>query len=497
MSLTMKKCVGVIILLQLLAWGVRAQTLSLDSCIAMAIRENTQLQIAKLKAEQATDTRKSARSKYLPHIEAVGTYMRTGKEVSLLSDEQKEKISNMGTTIAQTLTSQLQAAMSTPEGQMQVAQMAQLLGIPQQSLPTLIQASQQPINNIAQALNQEGSNIVDALRTDTRNAFAAAVTLTQPIYMGGKVVNGNKMADIAEAIANIQLDQAADDVKYNVENTYYLVVGVEHKKQLADEYAALIQKLSNDVEKMIAEGVATKADGLKVSVKLNEAQMQQLQAENGLALSKMLLCKLCGLPLDSKITVDTTVISNIRETEKSNNRAELKMLGQAVELYNAKVKMERAEHLPQVALTGGYMLSNPNCFNGFEKTFKGTWNVGVVARIPIWDWNETHNKVKVAKKQAAIAQLQLTDAQQLIDLQISQTQFKYDEAVKKLSVTQKNYDTAEENLRCANMGFEEGVMTTTDVMMAQTAWLQAKTQKIEAEIEVITAQLALSHAYGN
>lgn len=493
----MNKCIGVIFLLQLLAWCAHAQTLSLDSCIAMAIRENTQLQIAKLKAEQASDTRKSVRTKYLPRIEAVGTYMHTGKEVSLLSDEQKEKISNMGTTIAQTLTSQLQSAMSTPEGQMQVAQMAQLLGIPQQSLPTLIQASQKPINSIAQALNAEGNTIVNALRTDTRNAFGAAVTLTQPLFMGGKIVNGNKMAEIAEAIANIQLEQATDDVKYNVESTYYLVVGVEHKKQLADEYVALIEKLENDVNKMIEEGVATKADGLKVSVKLNEAQMQQLQAENGLALSKMLLCKLCGLPLQSPIQVDTTVFTPQNSIEKTKNRAELKMLGQAVELYNTKVKMERAEHLPQVALTGGYMASNPNTFNGFEKNFKGTWNVGVIAKIPIWDWNETHNKVRAAKKQAAIAQMQLTDAEQLINLQISQTQFKFDESVKKLALTEKNYDKAEENLRCANVGFEEGIMTTTDVMMAQTAWLQAKTQKIEAQIEVITAQLALVHAYGN
>ncbi len=493
----MKRCVGVILLLQLLAWGAHAQTLSLDSCIAMAIRENTQLQVAKLKAGMATETRKAARTKYLPHIEAVGSYIRTGKEVSLLSDEQKNKISNMGSTIAQTLTGQLQAAMSSQEGLVQVAQIAQLLGIPVQTLPNLIEASKQPIGNIAQALNTEGGVIVDALRTDTRNAFVAAVTLTQPLYMGGKVVNGNKMADIAEAIANLKLDQAADEVKYNVENTYYLVVGVEHKKQLADEYASLVAKLEQDVTKMIEEGVATKADGLKVSVKLNEAQMQQLQAENGLTLSKMLLCKLCGLPLDSQISVDTSIASQENNINTSNNRRELKMLGEAVKLYNTKVKVERSEHLPQIALMGGYMASNPNVFNGFDNSFKGTWNVGLVATIPVWDWNETHHKVKAAKQQAAIAQLELSDAEQMINLQITQTHFKYNEAVKKLNVTQKNFEKAEENLRCANMGFEEGVMTTTDVMMAQTAWLQAKTQKIEAEIEVITAQLALNHAYGN
>ncbi|MCF0196919.1 MAG: TolC family protein, partial [Bacteroidaceae bacterium] len=83
------------------------------------------------------------------------------------------------------------------------------------------------------------------------------------------------------------------------------------------------------------------------------------------------------------------------------------------------------------------------------------------------------------------------------DLQIQQTRFKLDEAVKKHNVTIKNFDTAEENLKHANLGFSEGVMTTTDLMMAQTAWLAAKTQKIEAEIGVTTAKIALRHAYGN
>lgn len=287
-------------------------------------------------------------------------------------------------------------------------------------------------------------------------------------------------------------------MRFNVENTYYLVVGVEHKKKLADEYAALIAKLEGDVKKMIDEGVATKADGLKVSVKLNEAQMQQLQAENGLSLSKMLLCKLCGLPLETNISVDTTMkVQAVGEINTTNNRNEIKMLSKAIELYDLKVKTARAEHLPQVALMGGYMVSNPSMFNGFEKKFNGTWNVGVMAKIPIWDWNETRDKVREAKRQSNIARLQKQDAEEMIDLQITQCQFKLDEAKKKMVVTEKNYDTAEENLRCANLGFAEGVMTTTDVMMAQTAWLQAKTQKIEAEIEVVTAQLALIHAYGN
>lgn len=483
----MKKCIAVINLLTVLLLQVNAQemVLSLDTCVAMAMRENTQLQIAHEKAAMATDTRKSARTKYLPRVEALGGYMHMGKEVSLLNAQQKSTLQYAGTNIANQFNAYAQQVGQT---------MPALAGAIQQYLPGL----QQSVGVLQQALDQVGNSLVDALRTDTRNMFGGAVTLTQPLYMGGKIVNGNKMADIAEEIANIQIDQATDDVRFNVENTYYLVVGVEHKKKLADEYAALIAKLEGDVKKMIDEGVATKADGLKVSVKLNEAQMQQLQAENGLSLSKMLLCKLCGLPLETNISVDTTMkVQAVGEINTTNNRNEIKMLSKAIELYDLKVKTARAEHLPQVALMGGYMVSNPSMFNGFEKKFNGTWNVGVMAKIPIWDWNETRDKVREAKRQSNIARLQKQDAEEMIDLQITQCQFKLDEAKKKMVVTEKNYDTAEENLRCANLGFAEGVMATTDVMMAQTAWLQAKTQKIEAEIEVVTAQLALIHAYGN
>lgn len=469
----------------LLHVNAQEMVLSLDTCIAMAMRENTQLQIAHEKAAMATDTKKMARSKYLPRVEALGGYMHMGKEVSLLNAQQKSTLQYAGTNIANQFSAYAQQVGQT---------MPALAGAIQQYLPGL----QQSVGVLQQTLDQVGNSIVDAFRTDTRNVFGGAVTLTQPLYMGGKIVNGNKMADIAEEIANIQIEQAEEDVRFNVENTYYLVVGVEHKKKLADEYATLIAKLESDVKKMIDEGVATKADGLKVSVKLNEAQMQQLQAENGLSLSKMLLCKLCGLPLETNISVDTLMkVETANEINTTNNRNELKMLSKAIELYDLKVKTARAEHLPQVALMGGYMVTNPSMFNGFEKKFSGTWNVGVMAKIPIWDWNETRDKVREAKRQSNIARLQRQDAEEMINLQITQCQFKLDEAKKKMVVTEKNYDTAEENLRCANLGFAEGVMTTTDVMMAQTAWLQAKTQKIEAEIEVVTAQLALIHAYGN
>lgn len=494
----MKRYLFLLIVALYLSSNASAQTihLSLDSCINMALRENKQIQIAKLGADVASNTRKAARAKYLPNISAVGGYMHTGEEISILNDDQKTALSSLGTTSM----SMVQATGS--------AELPKIIGTFAQIFPEkapyfqamgadLAQKFGAMTTQFGQALNQAGQDLVDAFRTDTRDVFGGSVMVTQPVYMGGALVAANKMASIAEEVANIKIRKSQDDLAYDVQKAYYLVVEVEHKKQLADEYAALISKLNKDVAMMIEEGVATRADGLKVSVKLNEAEMQQLQAEDGLVLSKMLLCKLIGMPLNSDITLDTEVGEREIDVNTNNNRSEIQMLGKAVDILEQKTKITRAGNLPQVLLTGGYAASNPNVFNGFQNKFNGTWNVGVMVRVPIWDWNETGYKLRASKAQTKIAKMELGEVEELIDLQITQSQFKLSEAEKKHTVTIKNFETAEENLRCANLGFAEGVMTTTDVMMAQTAWLQAKTQKIEAEIGVITAKLALNHAYGN
>lgn len=165
-------------------------------------------------------------------------------------------------------------------------------------------------------------------------------------------------------------------------------------------------------------------------------------------------------------------------------------------MANTSTKLARAPYLPQVVLTGGYIATNPNMYNGFERKFGGAWNVGVVVRIPVWNWNEGTYKVRATQATARIAQMELADATEKIGLQVSQCRFKVKEARRRYDLAVKNVEKAEENLRCANLGFSEGVMQTTDVMAAQTAWLQSQTQKVEAEIESRLSQVALRKALG-
>ncbi len=499
----MKKLATLIMLTgALIPMDAGAQSLSLDSCRAMALRNNKQINASKLKKDVASNLRKSARTKYLPKVDALGGYEWFSKEISLLNDGQKSTFSNIGTSITSGISGKANDIMGDLVGQGLLTQeQAQKIGGMLNEKGSTIQ----------QQGNALGQGIVDAFRTDTRNMWAGSVMLRQPIYMGGAIIAANKIADIGEEIADNDLDMQTQKTLFAIDQAYWMVVSLKQKQKLATSYRDLVQKLDNDVHKMIKQGVATRADGLKVDVKVNEAEMQITQVEDGLALSKMLLCQLCGIPMNQEITLadenkETLALSGVAvDTEQQNiaaqdsamnTRPELRMLQNVVDASKQSTNLVRAAYLPHVALTGGYIISNPNVFNGFQKNFTGVWNVGVIVQIPVWNWGDGAYKVRASKAATNIAQMNLDDTREKIHLQITQSQFKVKEAQKKLNMAQKNITSAEENLRCANLGFKEGVMEVTDVMAAQTAWQQAQSQKIDAEIDVKLTQVGLNKALG-
>ena len=431
--------------------------------------------VAKVKRDMARNMRKSARTKYLPQLNATGAYVYSSKQVSILSDDQKQAIGNMGT-----LADQMMTQMGQPIG-------AALAGM----------------------LDGVGAGIVDAFHTDTRNMFAASVMLTQPLFMGGSLIAMNKMADLNEDMASNSADATRQATLYNIDKAYWTVVSLKHKKRLAESYLELVRKLDSDVGKMIREGVATRADGLKVGVKVNEAEMTLTQVDNGLALAKMLLCQLCGMDVNEDITLadeDNKELATAAEAMEadmdshnimvSESRPELRVLQNAVDISKQIVNVAKAGHLPKVMLTGGYMTTNPNVYNGFQRRFAGTWNIGVMVTVPVWNWNDVTYKVRAAKNQAMIAELELNDVREKVELQVSQGNFRVNEAAKKLRLANASTKRAEENLRCANLGFREGVMQSTEVLEAQTAWLQAQSQRIDAEIDVKLSQVNLKKALG-
>lgn len=484
----MKKIFGYILLIGS-SLGANAQSvLSLDSCRALALANNKELRISAEKISAAHYEKKAAFTNFLPKISAMGTYMRTEKEISLLSDDQKTAIGHIGTTAQGSIQETFQQLIASNPA------MGQLL----EPLAPLIPG-------IGSALNGVGQGLVDALRTDTRNMYAGALTLTQPIFMGGKIVAYNKITKYAEQLAESQHATGMQDLILSTDKAYWQVISLVNKKELAESFLKLVQQLDSDVDKMIAEGVATKADGLSVKVKVNEAEMTLTQVENGLSLSKMVLCQLCGLPLESEITLEDenmkslslpTIEIKSSVTAALANREELRSLDLASKIYDQKVNVTRAGFLPTVALTANYMVTNPSLVNGFERKFRGMWAVGAMVQIPIWNWGEGMYKVKAAKAEANIARYQLTDVKEKVELQVSQASYKVNEAAKRLNMAEKNMEKADENLRYAKLGFMEGVIPTSNVLEAQTAWLSAQSDKIDAQIDVKLTEVYLRKAMG-
>lgn len=477
--------------------AVNAQTVSLDSCRAMALRSNKQLSTARLKQEIAQNAKKAAHTKYLPHVDVMAGWELTSREISILSNEKKENLTHLGTNAAGQLGGMQQSINNTLTNLVMNGDMTPNAA---QAFGGVFQGVSGQMAAVGDAM---GERIVNALRTDTRSLFAGSVMVTQPIYMGGAITAANDMADAAVAVSQLQAEASEQAVLYNIDQAYWTVVSLRHKQQLADKFLALVQKFDSDVQSMIRNGVATRADGLKVAVRVNEAEMTKTQVENGLALAKMYLCQLCGLPLETEITLadegketlSTTVSAPEYDKDAAiDTRPELQMLSALVDVSEAGVKMARASNLPQIALTGGYLISNPNVYNGYENKFGGVFNVGVMLRVPVFDWGEGACRVRAARMATNIARMDYEEAREKIELQVTQCDFRLREANKKLVNAQKNIQQAEENLRCANLGFEEGVMQAFDVMAAQTAWLQAQTQHIDAEIDVRLSEVGMKKA---
>lgn len=371
---------------------------SLDSLRARAVSNNKSLLMAGQKKVAASYTRKSAATNYLPKVSATGAYMYTSRELSLLSDEQKHTLSNIGTGLS---------AM----------------------VPNLAPMSS--------TINSVGQGVVDALHTDTRNAGIVAVTLTQPIYMGGKIRAYNKITQYAEEAAGTLYDKELQDIIVDVDEAYWNLVALYSKKKLAEGYKALVDKLEGDVEKLVKEGMATKADLLSVKVKVNEAGVTLIQVNNGIELSRMNLCRICGLDMNEPVEVEDAIDEKNQNAnimgqvdmfssksdnlvqQAESNRKELQALGLQNRIYDEKIKLARAEYLPKVALMGGYLASNPSVFNSFERKMKGMWNVGITLNVPILTWGDRSYKVKSAKAEALMHRYETEEVKEKIELQVN------------------------------------------------------------------------------
>lgn len=369
--------------------------LTLEECRNLAIQNNKELQISGEKIKMADNEKKAAFTKYFPQLSANGAYMWNQKDINLL---------DMG-ALSSSLSSSLGGLAQLP----------------------MIQHLMSGVN--------------DMQHLDVQNIWVGNVSLVQPVFMGGKIVNYNQITKFAKQLAESMNNLQLQDLIYKTDETYWQVISLVNKKKLADAYVDLLRKMDSDVTAMIYEGVATEADGLSVKVKLNEVEMAQTKVENGLALTRMLLAQICGLSLEEDLSLADEKLDNfpVETTQASAdlneafmNRNELRSLDLATKIYKRKERIALAEMLPNVALAANYFVTNPNVFNGFKNDFAGMFNVGVMVKVPLSGWWEGTYRRNSAKAETRIKTLEWQDAREKIELQVNQSVYKVNEAGKKL-----------------------------------------------------------------
>lgn len=499
-NITIKRTLAVFAVLLLVASPVWAQrVVTLQECRDMALENNKNLKISQEKVNMAGYDRKIAFANYLPTISAQGTYMHNEKQIQLLSDEKINAINTFGTTLQGDVNGYIDPIISQL---MENPLMYQII----MNSPHL-QALIQDLHNIGafETLDAIGQEVTKNFTLDTRNVYAGMITVMEPVYAGGKIRAYNKMARYAEELAEMQLTTGQQEIIVTTDKAYWQIVSLANKQKLTENYVELLRTMSDNVEKLVNEGMATNADKLSIKVKLNDAKLTLVRVQNGVALSKMLLCQSVGLPLDTEIILEDENLEDVvipaynpqyTEEDIMNNRPELHSLELATKIYDKKVNIARSEFLPTVAVFGNYIVTNPSAFNGFENEFHGFYNFGVVAKVPLFHFGEGYNKIRKAKSEAMITQLKLEDTKELVMLQVNQYEKQIKEAESRLQMTTEKMSDAEENLRMATVGFNEGMIPSSTLEAAQTAWMQAHSEYIDAKIDVIMANTYLKKSIG-
>lgn len=465
----MKELLMFIVLLVSVSGVFGQGVMSLEDCRQLAIENNKKLKVADEQIKSAQAKRQEAFTKYLPGIDATGAYMRNQKEINLLSEDALLPVLSFDPAKN---TYQPNVLGTTPDGKNIYDKVA--------LLPK------------------------DAMTVDDRNTAFLQVGLTQPIYMGGKIRAYNQLAGLSEKLAVSGREQELQNIIQETDEAYWQIVSLVNRRQLAEKYVETLQKFAHDIDLMYETGVSTKADMLSVKVKLNQAEMTLLRVDDGLSLSRMALNQICGLPIDTILTLKEELLNTIPVAETPTisleqifiNRPEINSLTLATDIYKKKERIARSAYLPTVAFMANYFAMTPSFFDGISNKFDGMWSVGIGVKAPIFHWGASRKSVQSARAETSMMNFKLEEAKEKIELQVNQARFKIKEAIRKLKVAEANQSKADENLKYAKLGFQEGTIPVSNVLEAQTAWLSAHSDVIDTQIEMKLCEVYLQKAYG-
>ena len=443
---------------------VHSQTMTLEQCREAAIQNNKKMAMSRVEKEKSAYNVSLYKTNFFPKFNIFASDVYSGGKMKL----------------------------PIPGGHLPIYSYNEALG---QYVPdvTMHPDGSYTLNRYADFPDQE-------LKFKIDNVFMAGVVMEQPIYMGGKISAAYKMSKIGQSMAGLNVRKTESEVIVATDEAYAMVVKAKEMVKVAESYRAMLDELRSDVESAFRHGMRTRNDVLKVQVKQNEVELSIEKANNAVRLAKMNLCYFIGMPLDTDIDVEVAgMMKETTYTSDANqitNRPEYEMMQHKLQLATEQVKLAKSDYLPNVALVAGYSYMNGLKLDGKRLADNATAMAMITVKFPVFHFGEGKHKVKVAKSEELLVELERDDINNKMTLELAQATNNLNEAATEVRLTAKSLEQATENVKMSKKQFEVGYETLTDHLEAQSLWQKAYADDVEARCNLFLMQSRYMKAAG-
>lgn len=313
-----------------------------------------------------------------------------------------------------------------------------------------------------------------------KKGVVANITAMQPIYAGGQVLNGNKLAALQHEVRQLQYAMTEKDVRQNVQDYYWRLVSLRGNVSTLDAVDSQLNEVHRQTTQFVEAGVINRNDLLRVEMKQQEMKSQRLTLQNGIELVRMLLAQLCGADMQAFDIVEESILNPpapaiyfVAASEAVANREETSLTQQSVRANSLQIKMQRGKNLPTVAVGAAGMY-----YNVMEKNQGNLVGLATVS-VPISDWwsNRGTKKAKIALQQSQITQ---ADTQEKLHIDVLNAWNNLQEAYAQIEIARSSVAQADENLRLSRNQYDAGTLSMTDLLDAMTLYTQSHNRLTEA-----------------
>ena len=309
------------------------------------------------------------------------------------------------------------------------------------------------------------------------------INAIQPIFTGGRIIYGNKLASLGEDVSELKDKMTEDEILLKTEEQYWLIVSLEEKSRTIKKYEELLNRLLLQVEDAYKSGIVMKNDVLKVKLKLSEVLLNKSKLENGRKLAAMAFCQHIGIPYDSSLVFkDELEIPDLPQSyfvdknEALKKRVEYSLLEKSVEAEELQTKIKRGEYLPQAAIGISEM------YMKFDESKERTLGMvyGTVS-VPISGWWGGSHELQERSIKEEITKNNFKNNSELLLLQIEKAWQDLNDAYKQYLLSKESKVQAEENFKVNDDSYKNGLITVSDLLEAQALLQQTQDQLTEAK----------------